>query len=295
MTFKPLAAQACAAICFCALSALPAAAATAPVIDRASFTFQSGNPNPVTLDISGSNFGTLPPSVTIAGVSQVVAAGNTASFIRINNPNITTPLNGAYHVVVVNNSANGPIDGRTGDFYLQIGGEIPGPAGPAGPSGPAGPAGPQGVAGPAGSTGATGPAGAVGQTGPQGVAGPSGPQGVAGPMGLVGPQGPSGPAGPAGPSGTQTLFGTNTSQARSSNGATCTLGQLILSAGMAGQGLPADGRLLPISQNIALFSLLGTMYGGDGVSNFALPDMRAVAPNGTTYTICDLGVFPSIR
>lgn len=35
-----------------------------------------------------------------------------------------------------------------------------------------------------------------------------------------------------------------------------------------------EGQLLPISQNTALFSLLGTMYGGDGRSTFALPDLR---------------------
>ncbi|KQW93337.1 phage tail protein [Massilia sp. Root418] len=35
-----------------------------------------------------------------------------------------------------------------------------------------------------------------------------------------------------------------------------------------------DGQLLPLSQNTALFSLLGTTYGGDGRSNFALPDLR---------------------
>ena len=35
-----------------------------------------------------------------------------------------------------------------------------------------------------------------------------------------------------------------------------------------------DGQLLPINQNQALFSLLGTMYGGDGRTTFALPDMR---------------------
>ncbi|GAB2881289.1 phage tail protein [Nocardioides pacificus] len=35
-----------------------------------------------------------------------------------------------------------------------------------------------------------------------------------------------------------------------------------------------DGQVLPISQNTALFSLLGTTYGGDGKSNFALPDLR---------------------
>jgi microcystin-dependent protein len=35
-----------------------------------------------------------------------------------------------------------------------------------------------------------------------------------------------------------------------------------------------DGQLLPISQNTALFSLLGTMYGGDGRTTFGLPDLR---------------------
>src|SRR5947209_17982067 len=38
-----------------------------------------------------------------------------------------------------------------------------------------------------------------------------------------------------------------------------------------------DGQLLPISQNTALFSLLGTTYGGDGKSNFGLPDMQGNA------------------
>lgn len=39
-----------------------------------------------------------------------------------------------------------------------------------------------------------------------------------------------------------------------------------------------DGQLLPISQNTALFSLLGTFYGGDGKSTFALPNMQGNAP-----------------
>ena len=38
-----------------------------------------------------------------------------------------------------------------------------------------------------------------------------------------------------------------------------------------------DGQLLPISQNTALFSLLGTVYGGDGKSTFALPDLQGSA------------------
>jgi microcystin-dependent protein len=39
-----------------------------------------------------------------------------------------------------------------------------------------------------------------------------------------------------------------------------------------------DGQILPLSQNTALFSLLGTTYGGDGKSNFALPNLQGSAP-----------------
>jgi microcystin-dependent protein len=39
-----------------------------------------------------------------------------------------------------------------------------------------------------------------------------------------------------------------------------------------------DGQLMPISQNTALFSLLGTYYGGDGKSTFALPNLQGAAP-----------------
>jgi microcystin-dependent protein len=39
-----------------------------------------------------------------------------------------------------------------------------------------------------------------------------------------------------------------------------------------------DGQIMPISQNTALFALLGTMYGGDGKSTFALPDLDGASP-----------------
>ena len=42
-----------------------------------------------------------------------------------------------------------------------------------------------------------------------------------------------------------------------------------------------NGQLLPISQNTALFSLVGTFFGGDGKSTFALPDMQGCAPMGS--------------
>lgn len=41
-----------------------------------------------------------------------------------------------------------------------------------------------------------------------------------------------------------------------------------------------EGQILPISQNTALFSLLGTMYGGDGKSTFALPNLQGRVPIG---------------
>jgi microcystin-dependent protein len=54
-----------------------------------------------------------------------------------------------------------------------------------------------------------------------------------------------------------------------------------------------NGQLLPISQNTALFSLLGTTYGGDGKSTFALPNMQGSAPmqqgQGQGLSLRDLG------
>lgn len=54
-----------------------------------------------------------------------------------------------------------------------------------------------------------------------------------------------------------------------------------------------DGQIMPLSQNTALFSLLGTTYGGDGKSNFALPDLQGRAPmhpgQGPGLSLHDLG------
>src|SRR5438876_946736 len=54
-----------------------------------------------------------------------------------------------------------------------------------------------------------------------------------------------------------------------------------------------DGQLMPISQNMALFSLLGTTYGGDGKSTFALPNLQGSVPlqagQGNGLTLRDLG------
>lgn len=52
-----------------------------------------------------------------------------------------------------------------------------------------------------------------------------------------------------------------------------------------------NGQLLPINQNQALFSLLGTTYGGDGRVNFALPDLRSRVPihMGSGHTLGEKG------
>jgi len=62
-----------------------------------------------------------------------------------------------------------------------------------------------------------------------------------------------------------------------------------------------DGQLMPISQYTALFSLLGTQFGGDGKSNFALPNLQGnvpldfgQGPGLTFYNMGDSGGAPSI-
>jgi microcystin-dependent protein len=56
-----------------------------------------------------------------------------------------------------------------------------------------------------------------------------------------------------------------------------------------------NGQLLPINQNQALFSLLGTTYGGDGEVNFALPDLRERVPlhEGHGHTLGERGGEPA--
>lgn len=62
----------------------------------------------------------------------------------------------------------------------------------------------------------------------------------------------------------------------------------------------ADGRMLGINENQALFSLLGHRYGGDGQTTFALPDLRGAAPSSSggtpevqlTYCIAMNGTYP---
>jgi hypothetical protein len=170
--------------------------------------------------------------------------------------------------------------------------------GPAGPQGPQGPAGPQGATGPRGAQGSPGPTGAQGPQGPAGATGNAGPAGATGPAGPTGPAGAQGPAGPQGPPGTSSLFGSNTLPLNYTPtgvpAAQCTIGTIVLNVSIyySSDYLPADGRLVQITAYNELFTVIGTLYGGDGRTTFALPDLRAAAPNNTQYLVCVSGAFP---
>ena len=61
--------------------------------------------------------------------------------------------------------------------------------------------------------------------------------------------------------------------------------------------LPCDGRLLPIMENQKLFSLLGTVYGGNGETTFALPELPPMRTsdqqNGLGWCIATDGAYPT--
>ena len=74
------------------------------------------------------------------------------------------------------------------------------------------------------------------------------------------------------------------------------IGQIVL---LPYQFAPQDfmfceGQLLQISQNTALFSLLGTQFGGDGERTFALPSLKGKEPlAGLRYCIAINGIYPT--
>ncbi len=81
------------------------------------------------------------------------------------------------------------------------------------------------------------------------------------------------------------------------------IGEMLYWGGnFAPRGLAfCNGQLLPIAQNTALFSLLGTVYGGDGRTTFALPNMQGRAlmhpgrgPGLSTYRFGQIGGVPSV-
>jgi hypothetical protein len=99
------------------------------------------------------------------------------------------------------------------------------------------------------------------------------------------------------------LFGSPASVGSGTSGdSSCILGEIKLTASSSGVGLPsnwllAHGQALQINQNQALFALLGTTYGGDGVTTFDLPNLQGAEPKGAgpagaNYAICITGIFP---
>jgi microcystin-dependent protein len=75
-----------------------------------------------------------------------------------------------------------------------------------------------------------------------------------------------------------------------------TLGEIRLFAGNYAplNWMFCQGQLLPIAQNAALFSILGTFYGGDGQVTFGLPNLPGPATQPPmAYIICVAGMYPS--
>ena len=182
-----------------------------------------------------------------------------------------------------------------------------GPIGAAGTSGAQGATGATGAVGGTGSVGATGPVGAAGATGEFHAAG----TGLAlggGTLGLdpdaaqlrIGACAAGFAVRSVGPDGSVVCepvqdgrFAQTTLQSDFLVPAPCTIGEARLTAHptLALPGtMVADGRTLDPSAHPALFAMLGTRYGGDGVSTFALPDLSGVSPKGASYVICTQGV-----
>jgi len=80
------------------------------------------------------------------------------------------------------------------------------------------------------------------------------------------------------------------------------IGEIRMFAGVAGTRAPigwafCDGTLLPISDYEALYTLIGTAYGGNGITTFSLPDLRGrlpihngtLTPGGNTYNLASSG------
>lgn len=142
-----------------------------------------------------------------------------------------------------------------------------------------------------------------------------GPAGASGSTGSPGARGEQGPRGPTGTVDASQFFTKEQSDARYPSASlfgnpvsvtsgvvgdsSCFDGEIRL---IAGNTAPANwslahGQLLEIVGHEVLFNLIGTDYGGDGISNFRLPDLRGAEPRGAgpagvNYFICTAGIFP---
>ncbi len=257
--------------------------------------------NPTSIMIIGTDldFGSGPLSVTLGEFGALAVTGTPSdTLIEADLPAGIFP--GDFLLTV----SNGNGQSQNDEYDLTIG--AVGPQGDQGVQGKLGDTGAQGVQGKLGDTGAQGVQGKLGNTGAQGVQGKlgdTGAQGVQGKLGQQGDigeqgmQGKIGPQGPVGGTGDNLVFqpgAVNNMQpflainyiialqgvfpSRSSPDPF--IAEIFLFAGnFAPWGFAfCDGQLLSISANTALFSILGTTYGGDGETTFALPDLRGRAP-----------------
>ncbi|HEX4444975.1 MAG TPA: tail fiber protein [Galbitalea sp.] len=207
-----------------------------------------------------------------AAWSSVSAWNQTTPYTPGPPASLVTYQGGAYVAVVANVGAPPSTSSAS---WAQI--AAPGEIGIQGPQGDPGPAGPVGPTGADGTTGNAGTDGAVGATGP---AGPTGPRGLTGAQGTPGNNDFAGEFGTGG-------------DAADGSGGQCTTGEIMLTAGNVANGMIANGRILLITQYAELYTLIGTQFGGNGTTNFALPDLTSLAPNGLTYSICVTGLYPT--
>src|ERR1700677_2656716 len=141
------------------LGVTPASAATAsPAITSVTVSYSI---SPPTITLTGKNFGTTTPGVTLDGIPLEIDLYTSTAVVAV-LPSSLTP--GSYQLVLTDSAT-----ALQGAFDATIGA-----AGPEGPAGAQGPAGNPGTTGPRGAAGPAGPAGTTGATGPQGPAGPIG-------------------------------------------------------------------------------------------------------------------------
>jgi hypothetical protein len=172
-----------------------------PIVQKVTFTFTSGNPNPSEMDVFGQNLGTGMPIVTLDGIGQAVTLFNdTHVTVSPLTPGIGP---GSYLMTLMRLTGGGNDAQRTAIVDVTIGAV-----------GPQGPQGPQGLQGP------------QGQQGPQGTQGQQGPQGA---------QGPQGSTGATGVSQYEMIQADDTIGSAFSNGkvvnATCSAGKTVLGGG----------------------------------------------------------------
>jgi microcystin-dependent protein len=254
------------------------------------------DPTSITIVGEDLDFGTGPLTVTLGEyVDPLVVTSATATEIVAQLP--ASIPEGDYLLTV----SNGTGQSQNDEYDLTIG------FGPQGEQGKLGPQGEQGKLGPQGEQGKPGPQGEQGKIGPQGEQGKIGPPGPPGPQGVQGKEGPQGEQGKIGPQGEQGKIGPQGPVGGTGNNVIYTqptgsnvqpylgiyhsialvglfpsrnsepfIGEIrMFGFNFAPRGWAfCDGQLLPISQNTALFSLLGTTFGGDGRTTFGLPDLR---------------------